>query len=70
MRDEFISGRTAALLELFPAAAGTGVVSADCLASRRFLAEIARFAPRLKDGPPQVGILDQRIGKDRDDCFG
>ena len=70
MRDEFISGHAATLLELFPAAARTGVVSANCLVSRRLLAEIIRFATRLKDGPPQVGILNQRIEENHDDRVG
>lgn len=70
MRDEFISGRAAALFELFLAAARAGIVSANVPANRWLLVEIARFAPRLKDGPPQVGILDQRIGENHDDRFG
>ena len=70
MSNELISGRAAALLEFFPAAARTRVVSADFRAIRRLLAEITRFAPRLEDGPSQMGILDQRVGKDPDDRAG
>ena len=70
MSNKAISGRAAALFELFPAAARTGVVSSDVPAIRRLLIEITRFAPRLKDGSSQMGILDQRIGKDPDNRVG